>query len=175
MNAAQLAKSVRGSVSEGVMTRVRGVLGTATSWGTTWAAGSAALHAVAALLGVSPAVSEALLPSVLTAGLMGGSGGAVFAGGVIVSEGRKRLKDVRVLSGAVWGLLAGIAAPGAIASVLGELTDYLAFMVAHPAWLGTFLVFGAASGSAMIAVAKRAEAQELESGEARPKLLAPTS
>jgi hypothetical protein len=99
-------------------------------------------------------LGNGLLQDAVMAAMMGFSGGTVFAAGLAVSERHGSLSQIRLRTGALWGLLAGFAGPGGVALLLGDFWQYVVFVSTTPLFLGTFLVLGAGSGVAMTAIAK---------------------
>lgn len=138
--------------------RARGLLKTALSWSVGWATAAALLHPVALLLGELGLLGQGLVHDVAFAGFIGFFGGAVFASGLALSEHRKRLDQVRVLAGTLWGAAAGFAGPASLALAIGDFGDYLRFAAQTPLFLVTLTALGAASGAAMTVIAKRSDA-----------------
>lgn len=140
-----------------VVRKARGVVKTALSWGTGWATAAGLLHPLARLLGEPGLLGRGPLQDMAMAGFIGLSGGAVFAAGLAVSEDHRRLDEVRLLSGTLWGAAAGFAGPAVIALLGGDFGAYLAFATETPLFLVTLTTLGAASGTAMTALAKQAD------------------
>ena len=136
--------------------RLRGVLGTSVSWGVSWSGLGLVLHALALAFGETGFFGPGLFTDILTPGLMGFLGGGLFAGGFTISERRKTLRQVKVSTGALWGMVAGLIGPGSVmalvlAAVGLNVGDVVYFL---PTFLATG-VLGAASGAAMTSLAKR--------------------
>ncbi len=143
------------------MRRLRGVLKTGLTWAVGWAAAAGLLHPLSGLVGAGGLLGNGWLQDVVQAGLIGGFGGTVFAAGFALSEGRRRLDEVRPLAGLLWGAAAGFAGPATVALVLGELPRYLVYTTQAPLFVATLTSLGAASGLGMTMIAREAGRDEL--------------
>jgi hypothetical protein len=97
--------------------RLRGVIGTAVTWGTSWAAVGLALGSIA-LRFVPPGVlpADALLQTTMRWGILGAVSGASFAIALSLAE-KQRAHAVDELTGrrvAWWGAVGGAVLPAAV-------------------------------------------------------------
>lgn len=146
----------------GFMKKVRGILGTGISWAVGWTGAGVALHALFRAFDYAGFIGITLLGDVAIHAAMGFLGGAIFATGFVLTEGGRRLGDLRLGGGAVWGAVAGLLAP-TLVLMLGFGSTWGALTGIWPLFLGTGL-FGAGSGTLMTAVARASARGSLSSG-----------
>jgi hypothetical protein len=127
--------------------RIRGAIGMGVIWGAAW---SAVGHVPRLLLGFTP---DAPFP--LLFGVFGFLAGVIFAGLLVLTEGRRRFDQMSLPRFAGWGALGGLllAALFAKAVSLGG-RDVLAIAP-------TFALASALCASGSLAVARRAVRREL--------------
>ena len=137
-----------------IFRRLRGLLGTAASWGLAWF-GAAALFFGARTLGLSSlGMVLSVSAGVGAAGFIAGAGFSVV---LSIAERRKSIGDLSLGRFAVWGCLGSILAGGPL--LLGLPS---AELLAALAMLGTL---GAASSSVTLALARSAKsAEQIEAG-----------
>lgn len=137
--------------------RIRGAIG----MGLTWAAGWAPIGAVIGL-GVGVVLGaplDVLVPLwVGTLATLGFLGGAIFSTVLRITEGRRRFDELSVPRFAAWGALGGLVL-GMLAITGGLLGTGLTPVDAIIAGASTLLGAGSAVGS--LALARRADDQEL--------------
>ncbi len=138
--------------------RLRGVIGTALTWGTSWATVGLVLGSIA-LRFVPPGVlpADALFQTTLRWGILGTVSGAAFAIALSLAE-KRRARAVDELTGrrvAWWGAVGGAALPAAV-------LPFVALTVPAALIPALFLVpvgsaLGAASAAASLRLARRAQ------------------
>ena len=145
------------------LTRIRGAVG----MGLTWAAGWAPIGAVLGLVvgvvlgGVAPGVAVALNAGVFAT--LGFAGGAIFSTVLRITEGRHRFDELSLPRFAAWGAVGGLLLGGLAitAGVWGPGLTLLDGIIA-----GAATVLGAGSAVGSLALARKADDQELlEAGE----------
>lgn len=144
-----------------MLRRLKGILGTGLAWSIPWsalgAAGTAASVWWAVRTGAAPPSISVLGPSIAAAvfyGLVGLWAGVVFALCMLVSERRSPFDALRVSRVAVWGALGGLSFP-AVGWILSTFDE--SFTVTGALYAFIYCgVLGAASGTAMLWVARRA-------------------
>lgn len=141
---------------KGWLRRIRGALG----MGVTWAVGWFGLGGLLGLtaFGMDPA---GILINALASGGAGFLGGSIFSVVLSLTEGRRRFDQLSLPRFAAWGALGG----GAVGTV--QMVAFTLVGGAPPllAFVGIQAVIGAASAAGTLALARRADDQELlESG-----------
>jgi len=137
--------------------RLRGLVGTGLTWAVAWTGVGALLHAFTGGM-VSPTVSI----EVLGFSVLGFVGGAVFATGFMITEGRRRLDQLTLGRAGFWGAAAGLFGPLALLTVAGVFSFGIGVADVWQLLAGTAIA-GTVSGTAMTAIARSA-AGELTSG-----------
>ena len=137
--------------------RLRGVLGTALTWGASWAVIGLGLGSIA-LRFVPPGIMppHALLLVALRWGVLGALSGASFAIALSIAE-RRRARAVEELTGrrvALWGAVGGAVLPIALLPLVAAVVP--AALVPALALVPFGSVFGAASAAASLRLARRA-------------------
>jgi hypothetical protein len=119
--------------------------------GLAWAA---AWFGAGILLLLIVGVGAADVPFPLLFGLLGFLAGATFSGVLGIVEGRRRFDQLSLPRFAGWGALGGLLLSGILALVAGLGGE---FLVLGP----VFALAGAGSAAGTLALARRADAQEL--------------
>lgn len=148
-----------------VLQRLRGVVGTALTWASGWGLIGAGLHAVALYFGWNGFVGVTWAGDVLAHAAMGLLGGAVYSGGLLLTERGRTLRDLRIAPSGLWGGLAGAVGAAVVFALLGGVG---LLPELWPALLAGG-VLGAGSGAGMAAIA-REEGRKLETAE-EPSLI----
>jgi hypothetical protein len=135
--------------------RLRGILGTAVAWGLGWSA--IALPIFIAVVPGSTLFGRVLpaLRMASYAGMAGAVSGASFAVLVLVLERRRTLTAFSTRRAALWGALAG-GGYSVVALVVQGLARFLEPTAVVSATLLVGGVLGAATGSLMLLLARRA-------------------
>lgn len=120
--------------------RIRGVIGTALTWGVGWS-----------LVGLAGGVP------VLNWGVPGVIAGAGFAVALAIAGRRRTLSEIPVWSAAGWGALGTVGAVLVATPLLFLMMPALKIVP----FIGVLAVLGAGSGAGTLAVARRAEDREL--------------
>ena len=160
-----------------LMRRVRGVVGMALGWGTTWAGFGFALVNLAflftprAVLPPEQSLSSVLLAATLLWGLVGAVSGAAFA--VALVFGERRGQSVETLSMervTAWGALGGALLPLALLPILAVVSPAAFRPLLSLAPIGS--VLGVASAAATLRLARRTGGS-LPSAPSTPGFLPP--
>ena len=153
--------------------RIRGVIGMGLTWAVGWSAIGAVFGLVDAVVigvvlqGIPLGAYVAVYVRIFAT--LGFFGGAIFSTVLRLAEGRRRFDELSLPRFAAWGGLGGlllgvIALTGAVGAVpvsLGRVMGPMDFVVA-----GVATLLGAGSAAASLALARRADDQELlEAGE----------
>ena len=139
-----------------ILTRLRGVIGTGLTWAASWGILGTALYGLASALGLDVFTMTQLLAEVTKWGSVGFLGGTVFSAGLILTERRVHLPDLRVWRASLWGMLAGFSGP-LLMWVFGGNSSWIDIGAAH--LVTAFL--GAGSGAGMAAIARAAARESL--------------
>ena len=143
--------------------RIRGAVGMGLTWAAGWAPIGALLGLVVGVVlgGVPLGVVVVRYVSVFAA--LGFSGGAIFSTVLRITEGRHRFDELSLPRFAAWGALGGLLL-GGLAITAGLWGPGLTLLDGIIAGATTLLGAGSAAGS--LALARRADDQELlEAGE----------
>ncbi len=127
--------------------RVRAAFGIGVIWGAAWFAAGMLL-----LLVVGPDAADVPFP--LFFGLLGFLSGATFSLLIGLLAGRQRFAQLSLPRFAGWGALGGAIIAAAVQAVAGPGADLIALGV-------VFALAGAASASATLMLARRAQRREL--------------
>lgn len=150
MTCAAASCSLRLGAKMGVLLRkLRGLIGVGLTWGILWAAITALIGLVIGVVdpdSIDPGETPLIAGGIV--GLQGFVAGVAFGILLSLAETRKTILDLSLIRVAIWGLLASAALP--------FLTDMPIGMM----WFVGSL--GAASASASVAIARRAELHEPE-------------
>jgi hypothetical protein len=127
--------------------RIRGAIGMGLTWAAAWFGAGMIL-----LLVVGPDAADVPFP--LFFGLLGFLAGAAFSGLLAILGARRRFDQMSLPRFAAWGALGGLVVAGGLVLAMGPPGEFLG--------LGAvFAVAGAISAAGTLALAKRAERQEL--------------
>ncbi len=147
--------------------RIRGAVGMGLTWAVSWSAIGAL---VAVLPGTMPAgfpILEFVVGFAAQFAALGFVGGATFSVVLGVTEGRHRLDQMSLPRFAVWGAFGGLMM-WAVSDTIGHAVMRLLWSVGVPAlsWVaaisgGMIVLLGAGSAAGSLALARRADDQEL--------------
>jgi hypothetical protein len=137
---------------DALLRKLRGLMGVGLTWGILWAMVMAAIGVIFWVVdpdsidpGEGPLIASAIV------GFQGFVAGVGFGLLLSFAETRKRMLDLSLIRVAIWGMLASAALPFLTGMPIGML------------WFVCLL--GAASASASVAIARRAELREPERRE----------
>jgi len=150
-----------------LLIKLRGALGLTVTGGLAGSLIGAALALIEGVVGVGPLRTSAVILGGTRFAILGASAGLGFSVLLGSLRARHRLEEVSTWSAAVMGAVAGGLFPAAFFTLSGwagvEGATILGFF-------GISGVLGAAFGSAVVAVAKRAEQAKLRAADPPPRL-----